>query len=49
MNNKQFILTEQSDGRYFGRIPDSDDGNGNEIDCLQDTPENALQVLKNQL
>jgi len=44
----QFILTRQSDGRYFGRMPDSDDGNGNEIDCLQETPELALESLLRQ-
>lgn len=45
----QFIITEQADGRWFGRIPDSDDGNGNEIDCCLETPEAALSSLKEQL
>lgn len=44
----QFIITEQDDGRFYGRIPESDDGNGNEIDCLQPTPEEALKSLLEQ-
>jgi hypothetical protein len=45
----QFIITEQHSGSWFGRIPESDDGQGNEIDCLQQTPEEALKSLKEQL
>lgn len=41
-------LAKQSNGRWFGRIEDSDDGNGNEIDCYLYTPEQALQSLLEQ-
>lgn len=44
----QIILTQQSDGKWYGRIPDSDDGYGNEIDCLFNTPEESLKSLKEQ-
>lgn len=46
---EQFIITKQPGGRYYGRIPNSDDGHGNEIDCLQETPEKALKSLMIQL
>ncbi len=42
------VLTKQNNGRWFGRIPGSDDGHGNEIDCLLYTPEQALQSLLEQ-
>lgn len=45
----QYIITEQNDGRFYGRIPDSDDGHGNEIDSLWPTPEEALRSLQMQL
>ena len=47
-NNMQIILTKQDNGRWFGRINGSDDGNGNEIDCLLSTPERALNSLLKQ-
>lgn len=34
---------------WFGRIPDSDDNNGNELDCLMLSPEQALKCLQEQL
>ena len=45
----KIILTEQLSDKWFGRIENSDDGHGNEIDCLLPTPEEALKSLLNQL
>ena len=46
----QIILTKQkSDGRWYGLIPDSDDGNGNEMDACWDNPHDTLQCLLDQL
>lgn len=42
---KQIVLTLQGDGRWYGRIPDSNDGHGNELDAMLDTPEETLAVL----
>lgn len=47
--NIQIILTKQSDGRWFGRIPFSDDGHGNEIDACLETPQQTLDCLLEQL
>ena len=44
----KIILTKTSNGRWFGRIEDSDDGNGNEMDCYLYTPEQALQSVLEQ-
>lgn len=46
----QYIITEQADGRWYGLIPFEygHDGNLNEIDCLQPTPEAALKSLMEQ-
>lgn len=51
ITKKQFIITEievDSGTRWFGRIPGSDDGHGNEIDCCLYTPEQALASLLEQ-
>ncbi len=45
----QIILTEQSNGKWYGRIPNSNDGNENEIDCCLNTPEEALKCLLEQI
>lgn len=45
----KIVLKKQYNGRWFGVIKDSDDGHGNEIDCLQYTPEEALGSLMEQL
>lgn len=44
----QIVLTEQDDGRWFGRIPDSDDGNGNTLEAIQNTAQDALNCLLEQ-
>lgn len=45
----QFVITEQPDGRFYGKVPGSDDGHGNEIDCLFTTPTEALESLLAQM
>ncbi len=45
----KIILKQQKNKRWFGRIENSDDGHGNEIDCLLYTPEQALESLLRQL
>ncbi len=45
----QYIITLQSNGRWYGRIPESDDGYGNEIDCLFYNPREALSSLIEQM
>lgn len=45
----KIFLEQQLNGRWFGLIKDSDDGNGNEIDCLLSTPEEALKCLLDQI
>lgn len=45
----QIILTYKPiDGRWFGRIKNSDDGHGNEIDCYLYTPKQVLASLLEQ-
>ncbi len=41
----KIILVKKENGRWFGRIVDSDDGHGNEIDCFLYTAEEALASL----
>ncbi len=48
ISGEQFIITKQEDGRYYGRIPNSDDGHGNEMDACFDTPEETLNSLIEQ-
>lgn len=40
-------LRKLSNGFWFGRIVGSDDGLGNEIECVQETPQLALEALLN--
>jgi hypothetical protein len=44
----KIILNKQSNGRWFGRIEDSDDGNENEIDCYLYSAEQSLKSLLDQ-
>ena len=44
----KIILKKDFYGRWFGRIVDSDDGHGNEIDCYLYTPQQALESLLTQ-
>ena len=47
LNLRQIILTRDEVG-WYGRIPDSDDGHGNEIDCRFPTPTQSLNSLLEQ-
>jgi hypothetical protein len=42
-------MSKQDDGRWYGRIPNSDDGNGNEIDACLYTPMQTAICLLEQL
>lgn len=49
----QFIITEQGDGRYFGRIAGDEaqeiwEETGDDIDCCLNTPEDCLKCLRDQ-
>lgn len=44
---KKIVISEQKDGRWYGQRKGSDDGHGNEIDSLGDTPYEALERLLN--
>ena len=41
-------LSQQEDGRWYGRLEGSHDGQGNECDCLTRTAQEALEDLLEQ-